>query len=91
MISPRISVVVPMLNAAAFVEAALSSIVSQRYPNVELIIVDGGSSDGSLELVEAFRDDVDILISESDAGHYDAVNKGFAAANGDIYCCACLL
>ena len=84
---PRISVIIPCYNCVRFVEATLESVCRQQ-PGVDLevIVVDGGSTDGSLEILERYRGDVTHLISEPDDGHYAAVNKGMAMATGDVLC-----
>lgn len=81
--NPVISIIVPVFNAATCLEAALDSIISQSYENYELIIVDGGSTDGSLKIIERFVDKINVLISETDKGIYDAMNKGIDKAKGD--------
>lgn len=80
----RISIVVPNYNGAAFIEETLKSVVDQNYPGLELIVVDGASKDDSLTIIERFRTSIARLIVEPDKGHADALNKGFAAATGDI-------
>ena len=80
----RISIVIPNFNGAAFIEETLKSVIDQNYPNLELIVVDGASADGSLEIIERFAASVSRLIVEPDKGHADALNKGFAVATGDI-------
>ena len=82
----KISVVIPCYNSFEFIEKTLTSIVSQQYPNLELIIVDGGSTDGTLEIIKKFDKYIDVLISEEDNGQYDAVRKGLAESKGDILC-----
>jgi hypothetical protein len=81
---PRITVVTPSYNQARFVGACLSSVLDQKYPNLEYIVIDGGSTDGSVEIIKAFDKQLTYWTSEPDAGHYDAVNKGFRRATGDI-------
>jgi glycosyltransferase involved in cell wall biosynthesis len=79
---PRISIVTPCLNAAATLGESLESVRSQGYPEVEHIVVDGGSTDGTLELLEAARDVR--WISEPDEGRPDAANKGVHMSSGDV-------
>jgi glycosyltransferase involved in cell wall biosynthesis len=79
---PSISVITPCMNAAATLQETLDSVRDQRYPNVEHIVVDGGSTDGTLELLESapgLR-----WVSEPDEGRVDAANKGLAMASGDV-------
>ncbi|HSH59607.1 MAG TPA: glycosyltransferase [Acidimicrobiales bacterium] len=80
----KFSIVIPSLNQAQFLGAALRSIVNQRYPAVEIIVVDGGSEDETARVVESYKPHVDVYISESDRGQSHALNKGFAVATGDI-------
>lgn len=79
---PRITVVTPVLNGAAHLEQTLASVRDQGYPSVEHVVVDGGSTDGTLDIL---RDALRVhWISEPDEGLADAVNKGFASARGDV-------
>ena len=82
MSSPLISVVVPTLNQARFIEQTLASIVGQNWPRLELIVIDGGSTDGTREIVERYP--VTHFVSEPDRGQCDAINKGMRLARGDI-------
>ena len=82
--APRISVVTPSYNQAPFLEACLRSVLGQKYPNLEYIVIDGGSTDGSVDIIKAFEKDLAYWVSEPDGGHYDALNKGFRRATGDI-------
>jgi glycosyltransferase involved in cell wall biosynthesis len=84
--SLRFSVVIPTLNQAETIEDTLQSIFDQDYGNVEIIVADGGSSDGTLELLERYRPRLARVIEGPDRGQSDAINKGFAAASGDIFC-----
>jgi hypothetical protein len=81
---PRISVVTPSYNQARFLEPCLRSVLDQRYPNLEYIVVDGGSTDGSVAIIERLEKDLAYWVSEPDGGHYDALNKGFRRATGDV-------
>jgi len=81
---PLVSVITPSFNQVAYLEQALRSVLGQGYPRLEYIVVDGGSTDGSLEVLERFRGDLARLISEPDRGQADAINKGLALAHGEI-------
>lgn len=81
---PRISVVTPVFNSARYLEAAIRSVVTQDYPNLEYIIIDGGSTDGSLEIIGRYAAHLHYFISEPDRGMYDALNKGFAHSSGEL-------
>jgi glycosyltransferase involved in cell wall biosynthesis len=81
----KISVVTPSFNHAEFLEATIQSVVQQHYPNLQYIIVDGGSTDQSVELLKRYRDHVDVLITEPDNGQTDALIKGFNVATGDVF------
>lgn len=82
--APKISIVTPFFNQANFLEATIKSVLSQEYPNLEYIIIDGGSTDGSLEIIKKYADHLHFWCSESDRGQYDAINKGFAHSTGEI-------
>jgi glycosyltransferase involved in cell wall biosynthesis len=81
---PKISVVTPVWNSARYLEAAIRSVLSQAYPNLEYIIVDGGSTDGSLAIISKYESQLHSWISEPDRGMYDAINKGFARSSGEL-------
>ena len=81
---PKISIITFCFNSEAHIEETIFSVVNQSYPNKEYIIIDGGSIDGTLAIIEKYRDKVDYFVSESDGGISDAFNKGIRAATGDI-------
>lgn len=82
---PLVSVVTPSYNQGRFIEETLLSVKHQDYPNIEHIVVDGGSTDGTLEILRRYEGTYNLLwISEPDEGHADAVNKGFRMARGEI-------
>ncbi len=81
----KFSIVTISYNQARFLEQAIRSVIEQDYPDVEYIVVDPGSTDGSREIIERYRDRIDRIIFEPDNGPADGLNKGFAQATGDIY------
>jgi GT2 family glycosyltransferase len=81
---PRISIVTVSFNQAAYLDAAMRSVLDQNYPNLEYIVVDGGSTDGSVEIIEKYRSRLAHVIIEPDDGQSDALNKGFRLATGDV-------
>lgn len=81
---PKISLVTSVFNSARYLDATIRSVLSQNYPNLEYIIVDGGSTDGSLEIIRSYDADLHAWISEPDRGMYDAINKGFARSTGEV-------
>lgn len=83
--TPDFSIVMPNLNGGRFLEEALESILAQEGPSFELIVVDGGSTDCSTEILERFRDRIDVLIAEPDRGQADAIMKGAAVARGQLF------
>lgn len=80
----KVSIITISYNSAATIEATIQSVVKQSYSNIEYIIVDGGSSDDTLSIVERYKSHVATFISEKDNGIYDAMNKGVSLATGDI-------
>lgn len=81
---PLVSIVTPSLNQAPFLDQAMRSVLDQDYPNLEYIVIDGGSTDGSLEVIERHRQRLAFFRSEADRGQADAINKGLAQATGEI-------
>jgi len=83
---PRISVVIPSFNQGSFIEETIISIINQKYPNLELIIIDGKSQDNTVNIINKFSKSVSYFVSELDNGQSHALNKGFKVATGDICC-----
>lgn len=82
---PKFSIIMPCLNHEEFIERSILSILNQNYPNTELIIIDGGSTDKTLQIIEKYRKYIFFFISKKDQGQSDALNKGFEVATGEIY------
>jgi glycosyltransferase involved in cell wall biosynthesis len=81
---PKVSIVTPSFNQGQYLEATLRSVLDQNYPNLEYIVVDGGSTDGSVEIIQKYADRLAYWVSEPDRGHMDAINKGFAHSTGEL-------
>lgn len=80
----KVSIITAVYNRASTVEDAITSVLNQDYPDIEYIVIDGGSTDGTLGIINKYRKQIARLVSEKDAGIYDALNKGIALATGDI-------
>lgn len=83
---PKISVVTPSYNQGRFLEDTIVSVLSQNYSNLEYIIMDGGSTDNSVEIIKKYADKLAYWQSKPDGGQSAAINEGFRRATGDIYC-----
>ena len=83
---PTVTVVTPVYNSAPYIRETIESVLGQKYPNLQYIIVDGGSTDGTMDIVNEYRDRLSEVISERDSGMYDAIGKGFDRATGEIIC-----
>jgi len=83
-ILPRISIVTPSYNRAALIEGTIRSVLSQKYSNVEYVVIDGGSQDNTVDILRAYASDIAFWASEPDEGQADAINKGFRHTTGEI-------
>jgi GT2 family glycosyltransferase len=81
---PSISIITPSFNQGQFIEETIRSVLLQDYPNLQYIIIDGGSTDNTLEIIKKYEPWINYWVSEKDKGQSHAINKGFARATGDI-------
>lgn len=84
MIYPRISIVTPNFNGARFLEETLGSVIEQGYPNLEYVVIDGGSADNSVEIIRKYEKHLSYWHSKKDSGLYDALNFGFKKTSGEV-------
>lgn len=82
-ISPQISIVTISYNAVTFIEDTILSVINQTYPHIEYIIIDGGSTDGTVDIIKKYQRKISYWVSEPDKGLYDAMNKGIGVAKGE--------
>ena len=82
---PKISIVMPSYNQVEFIERSILSVLNQNYPNIELIIIDGGSTDATIDIIKKYEKNIAFWVSEKDQGQSDALNKGFKRCTGEIY------
>ncbi len=81
---PKVSIVTTVFNGEKYIEETIISVLNQTYPNVEYIIIDGGSTDSTISIIEKYKNRISFFISEKDKGMYDGINKGMSRANGEI-------
>jgi glycosyltransferase involved in cell wall biosynthesis len=84
MVTPRISIITACYNMGKYIEQTIQSVITQDYPHLEYIIVDGGSTDSTIDIINRYKSKISIIISEPDGGMYDAINKGIKSSTGDI-------
>lgn len=82
--NPLVSIITPSYNQSRYIEETIQSVIGQNYAKIEYIIIDGGSNDGSIEIIKRYDGSLKDWISEPDQGQTDAINKGFARTNGEI-------
>jgi len=82
--SPKISIVTPCFNSGEYLEETILSVLGQNYPNLEYIIIDGGSTDNTLNIIKKYEEKLTYYVSEKDDGMYDAIQKGFDKSTGEI-------
>ncbi len=80
----KVSIITICYNSASTLEATIRSVMHQDYPNIEYIIIDGASQDGTMDIIEKYKSKIAVLVSEKDKGIYDAMNKGLECATGDL-------
>jgi len=81
---PLVSIITPSYNQGKYIEETLRSVLRQDYPRIEYIVIDGGSTDNSVSIIESYKDQLAYFVSEKDKGQSDAINKGFKRATGEI-------
>lgn len=82
---PKVTIVTPSYNQAHFLEETMRSVLEQDYPNIEYVVIDGGSTDGSAEIIQKYESQLAYWQSQKDKGQTDAINQGFARASGEIF------
>lgn len=82
---PKISIITPSFNQGEFIEETIRSVILQNYPNLEFILIDGGSTDNSIQIIKKYEKQISYWVTEKDAGQSDAINKGLAKSTGEIF------
>ena len=80
----KISIITVCFNSQQTIKATIKSVINQSYKQVEYIIIDGASTDNTIKIIKEFSNSIDVFVSESDAGIYDAINKGISKSSGDV-------
>jgi glycosyltransferase involved in cell wall biosynthesis len=80
----KVSIITVVFNNVKYIENAINSVLSQSYNDIEYIVIDGGSTDGTIDVIKEYQDKISVFISEADKGIYDALNKGIAHSSGDV-------
>jgi glycosyltransferase involved in cell wall biosynthesis len=80
----KASIITAVYNGVAHIEDTIQSVLSQDYENIEYIVIDGGSTDGTMDIINKYKEKISVVVSEPDKGLYDALNKGLRVATGDI-------
>ncbi|EOR94079.1 glycosyl transferase [Arcticibacter svalbardensis MN12-7] len=81
---PLVSIVTPSFNQGAYIERTILSVLNQTYKNIQYLVIDGGSNDSTMEIVNKYKSQIDVVISERDKGQSDAINKGFKLSKGEL-------
>jgi len=82
---PKLSIVTPSFNQGRFLEETILSVLNQEYPNLEYLIIDGGSTDETVDVIRRYEDRINFWVSEKDRGQVHAINKGIEKTTGDIF------
>ncbi|HEY5587484.1 MAG TPA: glycosyltransferase family 2 protein [Candidatus Paceibacterota bacterium] len=83
---PKISIITPSFNQGKYIEETILSVINQDYLNIEYLVIDGGSTDNTVDIIKKYENNITYWVSEKDSGQSEAINKGFKKATGDIVC-----